>query len=43
MELHTSTDSEGKLSTTALPPKKPRPIGLYGTTAIPSSLHKLNN
>ena len=35
----TSKLPDGKLSTAALPAKKPRPSGLYGTTPMPSSLN----
>jgi hypothetical protein len=31
--------SDGMLSTAALPAKKPRPSGLYGTIPMPSSLN----
>ena len=37
-EKSTKMLSAGTLSTTALPPKNPRPRGLYGTIPIPSSL-----
>jgi hypothetical protein len=43
VKLHTSLSSAGRLSTTPLPPKNPRPIGQYGTTAIPRSLHNSNS
>jgi hypothetical protein len=32
--------SDGMLSTAALPAKKPRPSGLYGTIPMPSSLNE---
>jgi hypothetical protein len=39
VKIYTKALFEAKLSTTPLPPKKPRPRGLYGTIPIPSSLH----
>ena len=40
-QLHTKKLFAGILSMTALPPKNPRPRGLYGTIPIPSSLYSL--
>lgn len=37
-DYHTNKQSAGKLSTTAFPPKSPRPSGLYDTIPIPSFL-----
>lgn len=33
LKLHTSLSSEGRLSTTPLPPKNPRPTGQYGANS----------
>lgn len=40
MRVDTIIVFEGKFSVTPLPAKKPRPIGLYGTIPMPSSLHE---
>ena len=38
-EIYTKELLAATLSTIPLPPKKPRPRGLYGTIPMPSSLH----